>query len=149
MSDWLKEMEDHSFRENLAAIRKEFHRGADAGDFPDTQESWVAFINGWQGTRKFQSAKHKLSNAGQGSYLGAMMCWLIGGMFLGFMVLSYFTFPAETLAFDRFPWITAGSLALIALGFVFFKRTRRTAVKAVQDHREKWGNPADEKGVDE
>lgn len=145
MADWLKEMQEQADRENLAAIRAEFARCVAEEGMADTKESWVAFIHGWFGTRRFSAARKELNDAGQGSYMLMVMCWLFGGLIFGMSVLAYFTFPRENLAVDRLPWMALTGIVLIGLGFLCIKRLKRLHAEALAAHRAKWGNPDDER----
>jgi hypothetical protein len=139
MADWLEQWHEQIRQENEDAIRKDFARCVAEEDLPDTEDAWKGYVHGWYGTKRFASAKRELNEAGHGSYMFAILAWICGTLMLGMMVVSYYTFPHENLALDRFGYIAIGSIAVIAAGFLLMKRARRLATTAGKAHQEKWG----------
>jgi hypothetical protein len=142
MTDWRTQTQEYSNRENLAALRKEYARGLETGDFPDTEESWKAFVRGWQGTRIFQNAKRDLNNTGSDSYTLMSVSWLAGFMLLSMAAMLYFILPSPALELPNFWGLPVIGSILIGFGFLMLRRSHRLFREAAIAHREKWGDPA-------
>lgn len=143
MANWLEEERERRRAATLAAIQASYARCVDQGDFEDSKEAWVAYVNGWFNAGDFRYAQSELTHAGSG-YTGlTTIMWLTGGMCLLLPLFLLAVEGTEEFVLTRLVGMAAFGLVLVILGIPFRRKGQKVYEAALAKHREEWGVPND------
>lgn len=134
---WLVEWRERIQDEREAACRRDYERGIAEDKFPDTKESWKAFVYGWYGTLQFQQDKKAYENAGNDGFF--MIFFLIGGMLIILPLFALVMAPGVVIAKNCIMAILGGA-ALVLLGRRSLSKSRHKAAEARAKFKAEWGD---------
>ena len=133
LTDWLEAIR----REREEACRRDYERGVAEGTFPDSKESWKAFVYGWYGTLQFQQDKKTYENAGNDGFF--MILFLFGGMLIALPLFAFAMAPDAVVGRNVVLMVLAG-IMLVILGRLSLLKSRRKAAEARAKFKAEWGS---------
>ena len=131
------ELREEQRKATSQAIRRQYQRAVDEKAFPDSKDSWKAFVHGWCGTSDYDREYREANQAGSGWFLIMMMSFMIGALVVFCAVISLYHAP---------PWLdhvrTYGvaflGLGLLVLGEWARRMHNKAASRAGDEFAAKW-----------